>query len=81
MTNSALFPRPWSCHSPRVAGFEPLVSCEIVRVSRSARVGWRATISVNDCPMAMSHHGTRAAAESHAERMLKAYTDIHYTSR
>jgi len=80
MLNVDLLPRPWSCHRPKVAGYEPLIHANIERVSRSKRTGWRATVSVDDSPMTTSHHGTKAEAERHCERMLAAYTEAHYNA-
>lgn len=78
MLNTALLPRPFSCHSPKVAGYEPAIRCRIERVSRSRRNAWRCMILVDDNPMATSHHDTKAAAESKGAAMMEAYTDAHY---
>lgn len=81
MLNTGLLPRPWSCHKPKIEGYEPMISGKIERVSRSRRHGWRATVCVADFPMATSHHGTKAEAESKCERILDAYTAVHYVSK
>jgi hypothetical protein len=80
MITSALLPRPWSGHRPKVSGYEPQITGEIQRVSRSKRNAWRATVLVDKCPMATSHHNTKTAAESHCAKMMEAYTEVHYFS-
>ena len=79
--NTSLFPRPWSCHKGRVDGYYPFINGKIERVSKSKRNGWKATVFVDDCPMAISHHDTKAKAESHCAAMLDAYTKVHYVSK
>lgn len=79
--NTALLPRPWSCHRPRVAGYEPQISGKVERVSRSKKYGWRATPMVDGHPMAASHHPTREEAESRLASMMEAYTSVHYESK
>ena len=74
----ALMTRPHSYDHPRVDGYEPLVGCSIERVSRSKRLAWRQTITVDDTPMMTSHHNARTAAESEGATMLKVYAEIHY---
>ena len=78
--NTGLLPRPWSCHKPKVEGYEPLIHSKIERVSRSRRNGWLVTVCVDDSPMYYSHHDTKAAAESKCESMLDAYTTVHYVN-
>ena len=81
MRNTALFTRPWSCHEAKVPEFSPLISGKVERVSRRKKNGWRATVSVDDCPAYHSHHDTKAAAESKCAAMLDAYTEVHYISK
>ena len=81
MLNTAILPRPWSGHYPRVPGHEPPIRCEVRRVSHSKRHGWRAVVTVGGCQMATSHHPTRDAAEAHAAGMMAAYTEAHYVSK
>lgn len=80
MFNTALLPRPWSSDKPRVAGYEPIIRGNAERISRAKRNAWRATVTVDGCRMATSHHDTRAAAESHLVGMLAAYADVHYAA-
>lgn len=79
--NTGLLPRPWSCHEPRIPGFEPLIVGRIERVKRIKRNGWVASVSVDGSTMYHSHHDTKAMAESRLESMLDAYTAAHYISR
>lgn len=81
MLNTGLLPRPWSCHEEKVSGYSPLIHGKVERVSRSKRNGWRATACVDDCPMSTSHSDTKKAAESRLEKMLDAYTEVHYRSK
>jgi hypothetical protein len=78
MLNTKLLARPFSSDRPRIEGFEPIITCKITRISRSSRNSWRAETLVDDCPMCMSHHDTKAAAESRCEDMIKAYAEAHY---
>lgn len=81
MLDIALLPRPWSCHQPKVEGYEPQIKGTIERVSQSKRNGWRCSISVDNCTMFTSYHDTKAMAESKCKRMLEAYTESHYYSK
>jgi hypothetical protein len=81
MLNTRLLTRPWSCHEPKVKGYEPLISGKVERVSRSKRNAWRSVVRVDECPMATSHHDTKAAAESKCADMIEAYSEVHYRSR
>lgn len=67
-----------SCDRPRVPGYEPLCEVRITRINRRKRNSWRCETLVDDCAMSMSHHDTKAAAESAGERSLKAYAAAHY---
>lgn len=78
--NTKLLCRPWSCHRPKVAGYEPSIRPRIHKIGRGKH-GWRCEILVDDCPMAISHHATKAKAEIWAEGMLEAYTQVHYCDR
>jgi hypothetical protein len=79
--NTGLLTRPWSCHVPKAKGYEPAISGKVERVSLSKKYGWRSEALVGGVPMAISHHGTKAQAESACERMMEAYTEVHYRSR
>ena len=81
MLNTALLPRPWSCHEPKDPEYRPLISCKITRISRSKRLGWRCCILVDGAAMSTSHYNTKAEAERQGEKMLPTYTDIHYKSK
>ena len=76
-----LFPRPWSCHAPRVPGFEPMISHRITNLGKPWAFKWRCEVLVDDVSMFMSHHETKGAAESKAAAMMKAYTETHYVSK
>ncbi len=78
MLNTDLLPRPFSYDRPRVEGYRPLISGKVMRISRSRRNCWRSVVRVDDCSMAMSHHDTKAEAETHLEGMIKAYAEAHY---
>ena len=78
MLTQELFPRPFSSDRPRVEGYEPLISGKVTRVSRSRHNAWRAETLVDDCPMSTSHHDTKAAAEIHCAKTIKAYAEVHY---
>lgn len=78
MLNFDLLPRPHSYDRPRVEGYTPLISGRVTRVSRARRNAWRAEALVDDCAMTTSHHNTKAEAESHLERMIRAYAEAHY---
>lgn len=75
-----LMVRPWSCHQPKQAGYEPIISGKTVRIGRRKRNGWRWQVFVDDQPMAFGHCDTKRAAESSLEPMLDAYTEAHYVS-
>jgi hypothetical protein len=79
MMNTDLLPRPFSCDRPRVEGYEPLIKSRITRIGRSRRNSWRSEILIDDCAMSMSHHNTKAEAETSAAEMLRAYAKVHYT--
>ena len=81
MLNIDLLPRPWSGHYPKVKGYSPLIRAKIERVSKSRKIGWRASIFVDDNPMATSHHGTKYSAEKEAGEMMDVYTKVHYISK
>lgn len=81
MLNMDLLPRPFSCHMPKVAGYEPLIKAEVVRVNRRRKNSWRCQVLVGDAAMCTSHHDTKYAAESNAAGMLETYTNIHYQSK
>lgn len=81
MTRTALWPRPFSCHEPRNAEFQPTISGKVSRVSHSKRNAWRAEVIINDATMWMAHYATKAAAVSACEPMIETYTAIHYVSR
>ena len=76
--NTKLLPRPFSCDRPRIAGYEPLISCRITRISRARRNAWRAETLVDGQAMAISHYDTRAEAEMRSEGMIAAYAEAHY---
>lgn len=78
MLNTALLTRPFSYDRPRVEGYEPAISGRVTRISRSRRNAWCAETLVDSCPMSISHHDTKAAAESSLEGMIKAYAEVHY---
>lgn len=77
-TNTKLWPRPFSSDRPRVEGYEPLISGKVTRISRRRRNSWRAETLVDDRAMTMSHHDTKAEAETYLEGMIKAYAEVHY---
>lgn len=81
MLNMDLLCRPWSCHKPRVEGYEPCIHGKVERVARRKRNSWRATAFVDSCPMAFSHHDTKWEAENRCAAWLRAYTDVHYVSK
>ena len=76
--NFDLLPRPWSSDRPRVKRYQPQISCEVERVSRSRRNAWRFAVFVDGEQMAFGHGDTKTAAERRGASMLQAYTDIHY---
>ncbi len=79
--NTRLLPRPWSCHAPRVQGYEPLIKHRIQQVAKGGRNKWRCEILVDGTGVCFSHHPTKARAESKAESMLEAYTEAHYINK
>jgi hypothetical protein len=81
MIDTAILPRPFSCHVPKIAGYEPSITCEVVRISRSRRNGWRATVLIDKIPMAYGHCPTKEAAESWCSSMMIAYTNTHYNEK
>jgi len=81
MLNIDLLPRPWSGHHPKVKGYSPLIRAKIERVSKSRKIGWRASIFVDEYRMTFSHHGRKYDAERHAAEMMEAYTEAHYISK
>lgn len=78
MLNTELLPRPFSSDRPRVEGYEPLISHRITRIGRRRRNSWRAEILVDDAAMTLSHHDTKAEAETYCAGMIKAYAKVHY---
>ena len=78
MLNIGLLARPLSYDRPRIEGYRPIVSGRVTRVGRRRRNSWRSEALVDDCPMATSHHDTKAQAEGHLEGMIKAYAEAHY---
>lgn len=78
MLNIHLLPRPWSSDRPLVPGVEPVIRARIERVSRSTRIGWRCEILMDGIAMFTSHHPTKLAAESRAEKALDAHAQAHY---
>lgn len=76
--NTNLLPRPFSNHSPKVSGFEPLIKAEIVRVNKRRKNSWRCQIIVGGSIMFISHHDLNQIAEEKAEKMLGTYTNMHY---
>ena len=81
MLNFNLLPRPWSSDRPRVEGYRPLISGKVTRVSRSKRNAWRAEATVDGTAMTLSHHNTKAEAESHLAGMIKTYAEVHYIQK
>ena len=77
MLNTGLLTRPFSADRPRIAGYEPTISCRITRVGRG-RTAWRAEILVDGTAMCTSHHATKTDAESHTVGMMQAYAEAHY---
>lgn len=80
MVTIALAPRPHSCHRPRVAGFEPLISHRITRVAKGGKNSWRCEVLVDGVAMSYSHRPTKAAAQTEAASGMQAYTEAHYFS-
>lgn len=78
MLNTELLPRPFSSDRPRIEGYEPIISGRVTRINRRRRNSWRAETVVDGCAMTLSHHDTKAEAESHLEGMIKAYAEVHY---
>jgi hypothetical protein len=76
--NTKLLPRPFSSDRPRVEGYEPLITGEVIRIGRRRRNSWRAEVLVDSCVMTLSHHDTKSDAETYAERMIGAYAKVHY---
>lgn len=76
--NTDLLPRPFSTDRPRVAGYEPIITSRITHIRRSRRNSWRAETLVDGCAMTISHHDTRAGAESACAGTIKAYARVHY---
>lgn len=58
--------------------FQPVIAAEIKKVSSRRKTGWRCQILVDEIPVFMSHHPTKRLAESQAEKMMEAYTEVHY---
>lgn len=81
MLNTDLLPRPFSYDEPRVKDYRPLISGRITRVSRSKRNAWRAEATVDGTAMTLSHHNTKAEAESHLAGMIKAYAEVHHVQK
>lgn len=81
MTSTALWTRPFSCHKAKVKSYQPTIKGKVYRVSRSKRNAWRAEAIVNDAVMWRGHFDTKAAAGSKCERMVEAYTNVHYESK
>jgi hypothetical protein len=79
MLNTKLLARPFSSDRPKVEGFEPVISGKVTRIGRRRRNSWRAETTVDGCAMTLSHHDTKAEAETHLEGMIKAYAEVHYT--
>lgn len=79
--NTALLTRPWSCHAPRVEGYEPTIDGTVRRMSLSKRNAWRVEVVVDGNPVFTSHHDTKAQAESKCAAMLEAHTNAHYKSK
>lgn len=73
-----LLPRPFSSDRPKVEGYSPLITAKITRINRRRHNSWRAEVLVNDCAMTLSHHDTRAEAETFNAGMVKAYAEVHY---
>jgi hypothetical protein len=80
MLNTALLPRPWSGHRPRVPHFAPTITSQVVRVARG-RNAWRCQVLVDGAAMCTSHHRTKREAESMAQKMMEVYCTVHYESR
>lgn len=78
MLNTQLLPRPFSYDRPRVEGYTPLISGRVTRINRRRRNSWRAETLVDGCAMTLSHHDTKADAETAAAGMIKAYAEVHY---
>lgn len=78
MLKQELFPRPFSSDRPRVEGYEPLISGRVARIGRSKRNSWRAETLVDGTAMTLSHHDTKAEAETHCTGMIQAYAEVHY---
>lgn len=57
---------------------KPTISGKVTRIGRSKRNSWRAETLVDSCPMSISHHDTKADAETAAARMIRAYAEAHY---
>ena len=80
MLNSDLFPRPFSCHRPKVESVEPFISGKVERVNKRRRNSWCCSVRVDGATMFTSHHDTKYSAELKCAKMLAVYTDIHYVS-
>lgn len=78
MLNTQLLPKPFSSDRPRVEGYEPLITGKVTRINRRRRNSWRAETFVDGCGMTLSHHDTKAEAESFLARMIKAYAEVRY---
>lgn len=55
-----------------------MIKAKITYVSRARPNAWRSETFVGACPMATSHHNTKAEAETASEGMIKAYAEVHY---
>lgn len=82
--NTALLPRPWSCHAPKVEGYEPTIKGNVERVERDGypkRTAWRTEVLVDSSRVYEGYSETKTAAVSKCAQMMETHTQAHYKSK